>query len=305
MRGRRQPAPPAGAVPRGPLPMRGFARSGEVGSLHFGCRTARRRRPRLVRRGPVLSSRRITIMSKNLLLCALGIVLGFVVGFLITNAITKPGAQVAQARAAAAAGGEARPLGPGEARGELPPGHPEVPGAGGAGTAASTSAGAQGAMEQADRAASDFKAQLDAARVFYELRDYDKAALYADRALKLKGSDFDALVLMGNARYDAQDFAAAQTFYERALAVKPDSPDVRTDLGNTFFNRKDFDRAIAEYRKSVRIDPGHFNSWRNIAAASFEKGDKAAATEAVEQLSRLAPQSPETEAFRRKLAELP
>lgn len=243
-------------------------------------------------------------MSKNLLLCALGLLLGFILGFFITNAITKPGAQVAQARPAAAGGGEARPLGPDQMSGELPPGHPQVNGDG-AGTAASTSAEAQGAMEKADRAPQDFKAQLDAAQVFYKLHDLDKAALYADRALKLKGSDFDALVVMGNARYDTQDFAAAQTFYERALAVKPDSPDVRTDLGNTFFNRKDFDRAIAEYRKSVRIDPDHFNSWRNIAAASFEKQDKAAATEAVEQLSRLAPRSPETETFRRKLAELP
>lgn len=243
-------------------------------------------------------------MSKNLLLCVLGIVLGFVVGFLITNAITKPVPQAAQASPAVGGGGGARPLGPEQASGELPPGHPEVPGSG-AGSAASTSAEAQGAMDKADRAPKDFQAQFDAARVFYELRDYDKAALYADRALKLKGSDFDALVLLGNARYDAQDFAAAQGFYERALAVRPDSPDVRTDLGNTYFNRKDFDRAIAEYRKSIQIDPGHVNSWRNIVAASLEKGDKASASEAVEQLSRLAPQSPDIEAFRRKLAELP
>jgi tetratricopeptide (TPR) repeat protein len=243
-------------------------------------------------------------MSKNLLLCALGIALGFIVGFLITNAITKPVAQVAQARPAAG-GGDAPPLGPDQAGGELPPGHPTVPGGGPAGTAASTSAEAQGAMDKADRAPADFKAQLEAARVFYGLHDYDKAALYADRALKLKGSDYDALVVMGNARYDAQDFASAQTFYERALAVKSDSPDVRTDLGNTFFNRGDYERAVTEYRKSVQLDPAHVNSWRNIAAASLQKGDKATAAEAVEQLSRIAPQSPETEAFRRKLAELP
>ncbi|HEX8292364.1 MAG TPA: tetratricopeptide repeat protein, partial [Pyrinomonadaceae bacterium] len=196
--------------------------------------------------------------------------------------------------------------GPDQLGGELPPNHPEVPGGGaGGGTAASTSAEAQGAMDRADRAPKDFQAQVDAGRVFYDLKDYGKAALYLDRALGLKGSDFGALVLMGNTKYDAQDFAAAQTFYERALAVKPDSPDVRTDLGNTYFNRKEFDRAIAEYRKSLRVDPDHLNSWRNIAAAAIEKGDKAAASEAVEQLTRLAPQSPQTEAFRRKLAELP
>ena len=245
-------------------------------------------------------------MSKNLLLCALGVVLGFLVGFLITNALTKPVPQAAQARAGASGGGSARPLGPDQMGGELPPGHPELPGGGaGAGSAASTSAEAQGAMDKADRAPQDFQAQLEAARVFYDLRDYDKAALYIDRALKIKGSDFDALVLSGNARYDARDFAAAQTFYERALAVKSDSPDVRTDLGNTFFNRGDYDRAIAEYRKSVQLDPTHFNSWRNIAAASIEKGDKATATEAVEQLTRIAPQHPETETLRRSLAEMP
>ena len=245
-------------------------------------------------------------MSKNLLLCALGIVLGFVVGFLVTNSITKPGAQAAQARTTGSGGGAAPPLGPEQMSGELPQGHPEVPGAGAnAATAASTSAEAQGAMDKADRAPREFEAQLEAARAFYDRHDFDKAALYADRALKLKGNDFDALVLMGNSRYDASDFAAAQTFYERALAVRPDSPDVRTDLGNTFFNRGEYDRAIEEYRKSVSIDPDHVNSWRNIAAAALKKRDRAAASEAVEQLTRLAPGSPDTEQFRNQLADLP
>ncbi|HEX8117252.1 MAG TPA: hypothetical protein VF521_08270, partial [Pyrinomonadaceae bacterium] len=110
-------------------------------------------------------------MSKNLLLCALGLVLGFIVGFLITNSITRPGAQVAQARpAAAGAGGEARPLGPEQLSGELPQGHPDISGAGGGGggaDAASTSAEAQGAMDKADRSPQDFQSQLEAARVFY------------------------------------------------------------------------------------------------------------------------------------------
>ena len=260
---------------------------------------------RFAGRGAVLSSRRITDMSKNLLLCALGIVLGFLVGFLITNGITKPSGQVAQAPPAAS-GGEARPLGPDQLGGELPQGHPDISGGGGgAGTAASTSAGAQGAMDKADRAPKDFQAQLDAARTFYELHDYDKAALYADRALKIKSNDFDALVVSGNARYDAEDFAAAATFYERALGVKPASPDVRTDLGNTYFNRGDFDRAVAEYRKSIAIDPNHFNSWKNIAAVALRKRDKPLLSEAVEHLSQIDPQGEETDSYRQQLSQMP
>ena len=243
-------------------------------------------------------------MRKNLLLCAGGLVIGFAFGFLFTNAVTKPVAGGAPATSAASApAGEARPLSPDQMSGQLPPDHPSVEG--GAGAAASTSAEAQAAMDKADRGPQDFAAQTEAARVFYGLHDYDKAALYAERALKLKAGDFDTLVLLGNARYDAKDFAAAQTFYERALAVRSNSPDVRTDLGNTFFNRGDLDRAVAEYRKSVALDPDHVNSWRNIASAAVQKGDKATAEEALRQLSRLAPQSPDTEKFREKVAEMP
>ena len=243
-------------------------------------------------------------MSKNLIYCVAGVVLGFAVGFFITNAVTKPGAPAAAA-ARTSPDGAAGPLRPEQVGGDLPPGHPDVNGGANAGAAASTPAEAQTATDKADRAPKDFQAQFDAARVFYELHDYPKAAVYLERALAIKGNDFDALVLMGNAKYDAQDFASAETFYQRALAVKPGSPDVQTDLGNTYFNRGDYDRALAEYRKSVAQDPNHVNSWRNIAAAAFQKGDKAAAAEAVEQLSRLSPQSEELPAYRQKLSQMP
>lgn len=246
-------------------------------------------------------------MSKNVLICAVGTVLGFVLGFFITNAVTKPGAPAASARASSDS--EAGPLRPEQVEGDLPPGHPSVDAggaetAGGGAAAASVSAAAQAAMDKADRAPRDFAAQLDAARVFYQQRDYERAALYGNRALGVKSNDFDALALVGNAKYDARDFASAAGFYERALALRPDSPDVRTDLGNTYFNRKDYDRAVAEYRKSVAADPNHLNSWKNIAAAAVQKGDKALLTEAVAQLSKLAPQSEETEAYRQQLSEM-
>jgi tetratricopeptide (TPR) repeat protein len=247
-------------------------------------------------------------MQKNILLAAGGLVLGFFVGFLITNSLTNPG--LAGASVQASSPGGPRPLGPDQSEGELPPGHPDIGGAGaeagnaGGSSAAATSASAQAAMEKADRDARDFTAQAEAAQIFYNARDYQKAVLYAGRALQLKPRDLDMLVLAGNAAYDDGRFEEAAKFYERALAVNPNSPDVRTDFGNTFFNRKDFPRAIAEYRKSVAIDPAHLNSWRNIAAAALQSGDKATAAEAVEKLSALDPNNPQLGAFRQKLAEM-
>jgi tetratricopeptide (TPR) repeat protein len=249
-------------------------------------------------------------MSKNVLYCVLGVVLGFAVGFFVANSVTRPGAPAASAPRTSS--GVAGPLNSEQqSSGKLPPGHPNVAGvdtdAGDANapaqpSAASTSADAQAAMDKADRNPKDFRAQADAAGVFYNLHDLDKAALYYNRALAIKPNDFDALSQMGNVKYDANDLAAAATFYERALAIKPDSPDVRTDYGNTFFQRGDYDRAIVEYRKSVAVDPNHVNSWKNIAAAALKKGDKATASEAVEHLAKLAPQSPELESYRQQLA---
>lgn len=249
-------------------------------------------------------------MSKNVLICALGIALGFVLGFFITNAVTTARTPSSSSSARAAADRQAGPLRPEQASGDLPQGHPPVSDDAGdeddeEGSAASTSSEAQAAMDKADRAPKEFQPQLDAARVFYSLHDYDKAALYGNRALALKSDDFDALTLLGNAKYDAHDFDAAATFYERALAARPDSPDVRTDLGNTYFNRNDYERAVAEYRKSIKLDPDHLNTWKNLAAAALRKRDKALLSEAVAQLSRIAPQSEETESYRQQLSQMP
>lgn len=247
-------------------------------------------------------------MSKNIIYCVLGTVLGFSIGFFIANTLTRPGVQVASS--ARAPESVPRPLGPEQMGGALPPGHPEVADAapsGGVGAAAATSPEAQTAMEQADRSPQDFDAQLKAARVFYGLHDYAKAALYGERAVRIRPKDFEALVLLGNTKYDEGDFVAAAPFYERALEIKPDSPDVRTDFGNTFFNRRppDFNRAIAEYRKSVAVDPRHENSWKNIAAAALNLRDKATAGEAIERLAALNPQYPELADLRQKLEAIP
>lgn len=250
-------------------------------------------------------------MPKNFLICALGIALGFVLGFFITNAVAPPRANVPSASARAASDAQAGPLKPEQVSGDLPQGHPPVGdedsagGADGARSAASISSEAQAAMDKADRAPKEFQPQLDAARVFYGLHDFDKTVLYGNRALALKSNDFDALTILGNAKYDAQDFDAAAGFYERALAIRPDSPDVRTDLGNTYFNRNDYERAVAEYRKSVALDPNHLNSWKNLAAAALRKRDKPLLSQAVEQLSRIAPQSEETESYRQQLSQMP
>jgi tetratricopeptide (TPR) repeat protein len=251
-------------------------------------------------------------MSKNILLCIVGLTLGFGVGFFLANKMTGNIPPAPVANASVAPTDSAPPLDPNQAGAPLPPGHPDINSAAAAANSnpngvAATNADAQAAMEAADRKPKDFDLQMNAASTFYKLKAFDKAALYLQRAIDLKPRDPDALSAMGNTKYDAGDFVAAATFYERALAVQPQNTDVQTDLGNTYFQRQppDFRRAIEEYRKTLKIDPRHEKALQNIAAAALQLGDKTVAREAVEQLAAVNPSNQYLEGLRSSLDSQP
>ncbi|HZH30858.1 MAG TPA: tetratricopeptide repeat protein [Pyrinomonadaceae bacterium] len=254
-------------------------------------------------------------MSKNILLCIIGLTLGFGGGFFLANKITGelPAAPARTANASSAPVDSAPPLDPTQAGAPLPPGHPDIENAaaGGANSnpngVAATNADAQAAMEAADRKPTDFDLQMNAATIFYKLKAFDKAALYLQRAIDLKPRDADALSAMGNTKYDAGDFPAAALFYERTLAVQPQNTDVQTDLGNTYFQRQppDYRRAIEEYRKTLKIDPRHEKALQNIAAAALQLGDKTAAREAIDQLAGVNPNNQYLEGLRSNLDSRP
>lgn len=259
--------------------------------------------------------------SRNLLFCLAGLVLGFSVGFFLANQIVPAGARTAveatepaaSQSPTTAAPGSAGPIDPSQTGGQLPPGHPDISNVASDGSpadpngVAATNADAQKAMEEADAKTGDFKLQMRAAETFYRLKAYDKAALYLDRAIKLRPRDAAALALAGNAKYDAGDFAAAASFYERALQVEPNNADVRADLGNTYSQRQppDLRRAVEEYRKAVKANPRHEIALQNMASLAVRLGDKAAAREAVEQLAAANPSNPALPAFRSAVEAIP
>jgi tetratricopeptide (TPR) repeat protein len=240
-------------------------------------------------------------MTRNISFCVIGLFLGFALGFFFANARWTERPPAGAPRSPTANMNSAPPLNPQQQDGQLPPGHPSVPDAGGKDQSggASTSPQVQAAMDGADRSPRDFEAQMKAADAFYSMQSYDKAVVYLTRALEIKPADADALTLMGNAKYDLSDFDAAATFYLRALARRPD-PDVQTDLGNTYFQRTppDYDKAIAAYRKTLSIDPKHEKALRNLAAAALFKGDKATAREMIDRLAAVNPNNPALESLR-------
>lgn len=245
------------------------------------------------------------IMNRNLLFCVIGIFFGFLLGFFFANSgwVARP--ELDGGARSNVAPTSAPPLNPQQQAGQLPPGHPSVgeTNAEDRSGGASTSPQVQAEMDAADRNPKDFAAQMKAAATFYQSGAYDKAAVYLERALKLKPKDADALTAMGDTKYDTGNFTEATKFYERSLIERPTDVNVRTDLGNTYFKRTppDYERAIAEYRKALNLDPKHEKTLQNLAAAALRKGDKATARDALERLAAVNPANPAIASLRASL----
>lgn len=237
--------------------------------------------------------------KKKFVYGVVGLLIGTATGFWATNSLNRNFAGASQAERAA--GGNA----------ELPPDHPPTSAAS-AETAREGGTGATGAgpqaeiaavIEQARKEPSNFEAQMKAGDLFLQIRRYDQAAEFYEKARQLKPKEPLVLVALGNAKFDLQLYAEAERWYKEALKLKPEDVDARTDLGLSYFLRepKELDKAIAEYRTSLGYNPRHEQSLQNLITALLAKGDKAAARPYLQQLEQVNPSNQALAQFRSQL----
>jgi tetratricopeptide (TPR) repeat protein len=232
-------------------------------------------------------------MDKNSVLTGIiGLLLGCIIGFLFANNLNQGAVAVGSTQLGsvpvqtAAAGGGAT----GSQNPNLPPDHPQI-----AGNQPNVPlAQVTEALKNAEAQPNDFKAQLDAGDLYYQIQRYDEAAKFYERASKIRPDALEVMVKTGNAYFDAERFETAEKWYTAALAKNPNDPNVRTDLGLTFYlrNPPDVERAIKEYKISLEKNPNHELSLQNLVVALKEKGDTRAAQEAIDKLAKINPNNP-------------
>ncbi len=158
-------------------------------------------------------------------------------------------------------------------------------------------------IERAKTAPEDFAAQMKAGALYYQIKRYDQALEYFQRAQKARPNDFEALSSLGNVLFDLQRFADAAKWYELALKLRPNDVNVRTDLGLAYYlgQPRDLDRAIASYRTSLGHEPQHEKTLQNLITALIDKGDAKSARSYLAQLEQVNPNNPAIVPFRAKL----
>lgn len=220
--------------------------------------------------------------KNNVLIGIIGLLLGCIIGFLFANNLNQGAVQLATIPPATSTVSSQNAA--------LPPDHPQI---NGSQQNAALPQVAE-ALKKAEAQPNDFKAQLDAGDLYYQIERFSEAAKFYERAAKLRPEELEVLIKIGNAYFDAEQFEAAEKWYVAALAKNPNNTDVRTDLGLSFYLRKppDVDRAIKEYRLSLEKEPNHELALQNLVIALKDKGETQATQEAIDKLAKINPNNP-------------
>jgi tetratricopeptide (TPR) repeat protein len=85
------------------------------------------------------------------------------------------------------------------------------------------------------------------ARVHLVQKNYDKAAIYLEEAVKQSPKDTAALSRLGEAYLGSKKIAEAEAIFKRLLEIDPEVEDVRVQMGRVHLMRDEFDRAHDEF----------------------------------------------------------
>lgn len=152
----------------------------------------------------------------------------------------------------------------------MPADHPPVGAQGSAMDPAAMREQVTAQIEKARNEPNNFDAQIKAAELYYQIQRYDQAIEFLLKANTLKPTDYETVAVLGLVNLDAGHYDQAEKWYRAAIKMKPDD-----------------ERVLA-----------------GLAAATLQKGDANAAEDAIAQLEKAYPSSPDLPQFKEKLAGL-
>jgi tetratricopeptide (TPR) repeat protein len=110
---------------------------------------------------------------------------------------------------------------------------------------------------------------------------------------------------LANLYFDADRYDDAIKWYSDVLTLTPNDVNVITDLGVSYYYTNNPDKALELFNRSLKLDPKHTKTLLNVGIVkAFGKQDLQGASEAWQQVLKIAPNSPEAQAAKRALDSL-
>ena len=103
-----------------------------------------------------------------------------------------------------------------------------------------------------------------------ELKRYDEAIAFYDKALSIESDHSEVWSNKGNALGELKRYDEAIAHYDKALSLKADYAEAHSNKGATLHELRRYDEAITHYDKALSIRPDYAEGWSNKGNALSE-----------------------------------
>ena len=176
----------------------------------------------------------------NLLFAIIGVLFGFIVGFMFASNMSQ------------------RMTSPGMAGStqNLPSDHPPIQ-SGNAQDPQQVFAQVQESMARARNEPKNFDAQVEAARLEYQIQRYDQAVEFLLKANQLRPENYEVVVMLGAANLEGGHYDMADKWYKVALGMKPNDVGVLASIAYMQLKKGDADAAEKAIASLEKADPNN------------------------------------------------
>jgi len=177
----------------------------------------------------------------NLLFAIIGILFGFIVGFMFASNMSQRMS--------------APPSMMGNAQ-NLPADHPPLQ-SGNPQDPQQVFAQVQESMARARNEPKNFEAQVNAARLEYQIQRYDQAVEFLLKANQLQPDNHEVVIMLGAANLEGGHYDMADKWYKIALGMKPNDVGVLASLAYMQLKKGDASAAEKAIASLEKVDPNN------------------------------------------------
>jgi Tfp pilus assembly protein PilF len=153
--------------------------------------------------------------------------------------------------------------------------------------------------------------------------NYSEAHNYLGKVYELSGRDAEAILAyegalnniqyatpqlpywnMGLVYFRQKQYDQALEAFQQARRIEPVNADLLAKIGETYIQKGDMEKALSSYKEAVFLVPGDYMAHHRLASFYLEKGPRGFASDALNKVISLAPQSMEAESARKNLETL-
>lgn len=118
------------------------------------------------------------------------------------------------------------------------------------------------------------EAMVGLSKAYFSIKDYDMAALYAQRAIERDYTDYRPYIALGSV-YDEQGKSEqAIELFKTALKMRPDHFQVYTNIGIAYERLNNLSEAELALNKSLTLNNNYAPTWFNLGVVRYRKNDK-------------------------------